>query len=182
MVSLLNNRIVFLYQEVTTKQILKMKLTQYLSLLLIGFCVISYGQKKDTKDLQPEAEQFIQKVIQLITEKNYTALDQLTTSKVYCSLCFDDAPGKSYFVKKDVFYKKHINTIFNKELLDRLGRHETKFSFDGSDSGFKDRDYIVLYTTHRPNEFGDGHEGAQFVFWLKDEKGNFQLSGIETVP
>ncbi|WP_262889688.1 MULTISPECIES: hypothetical protein [Chryseobacterium] len=34
-----------------------------------------------------------------------------------------------------------------------------KFSFKGSYSGFKDRDYIILYTTHRQNEFGDGQEG-----------------------
>ncbi|MBP2618129.1 hypothetical protein [Chryseobacterium jejuense] len=159
-----------------------MKLKQYLSLLLIGFCLTSYGQKKDNKELQSKAEQFTQKVIHLITEKDDTALNQLTTSKVYCSLCFDEAPEKSYFVGKDAFYNKHISTIFNKELLERLGRNEIKFSFDGSDPGFKDRDYIVLYTTHRPNEFGDGHEGAQFVFWLKYEKGNFKLSGIETIP
>lgn len=159
-----------------------MKLTQYLSLLLIGFCLTSYGQKKDSKELQPEAEQFTHKVIQLITEKDYVTLNHLTTPKVYCSLCFDDAPGKNYFVGKDIFYKKHISTIFNQELLNRLGRNETKFSWDGSDSGFKDRDYIVLYTTHRPNEVGDGHEGAQFIFWLKDEKGSFKLSGIESVP
>ncbi|WP_045500088.1 hypothetical protein [Chryseobacterium sp. StRB126] len=159
-----------------------MKLKQYLSLLFIGFHLISYGQKKDNEELQSKAEQFTQKVIHLITEKDYTALNQLTTSKVYCSLCVDETPGKSYFVGKDAFYKKHIRTIFNKELLERLGRNEIKFSFDGSDPGFKDRDYIVLYTTYRPNEFGDGHEGAQFVFWLKDEKGNFKLSGVETVP
>lgn len=161
---------------------IKMKLTQYLSLLFIGFHLISYGQKKDNKELQSKAEQFTQKVIHLITEKDYAALNQLTTSKVYCYLCFENAPEKNAFVGKDAFYKKHISTIFNKELLERLQRNETKFSYDGSDPGFKDRDYIVLYTTHRPNEFGDGHEGAQFVFWLKDEKGNFKLSGIETVP
>lgn len=159
-----------------------MKLTQYLSLFFIGFHLISYGQKKENKELQTKAEEFTQKVIHLITEKDYAALNQLTTSKVYCSLCFDEAPEKSYFVGRDVFYKKHISSIFNKELLERLKRNETKFSYDGSDAGFKDRDYIVLYTTYRKNEFGDGHEGAQFIFWLKDEKGNFKLSGVETVP
>lgn len=168
--------------KITIQTNIKMKLTKYLSVLLIGFCLTSYGQKKDSKELQSKAEQFTQKVIYLITEKDYTALNQLTTSKVYCSLCFDEAPETNYFVGKDAFYKKHLSTIFNKELLERLGRNEIKFSFDGSDPVFKDRDYIVLYTTYRPNEVGDGHEGAQFIFWLKDEKGNFKLSGIETVP
>lgn len=41
---------------------------------------------------------------------------------------------------------------------------------------------MVLYTTYRRNEFGDGHEGAQFVFQLKEEKGILKLNGIETVP
>lgn len=159
-----------------------MKLTKYLSLLLICFHVISYGQKKDNKELQSKAEQFTQKVIHLIIDKNYTVLNQLTTDKIYCSLCFDAAPEKSSFIGKDAFYKKNVSIIFNQELLERLNRHETKFSFDGSDPGFKDRNYIVLYTTYRPNEFGDGHEGAQFVFWLKEEKGNFKLSGIEAIP
>lgn len=168
--------------KTTIQTNIKMKLTKYLSLLFIGFCLTSYGQKKENKELQSKAEQFTQKVIQLVNKKDYAALNQLTTSKVYCSLCFDEAPEKSYFVGKDVFYRKHVSTIFNKELLERLGRNEVKFSFDGSDPGFKDRDYIILYTTYRKNEVGEGHEGAQFIFWLKDEKGNFKLSGVETVP
>lgn len=161
-----------------------MKLTKYLSLFfLIGLHLAYYGQKKQVNQpLQIKAEVFTQKIIHLITEKNYTALNKLTTKKVYCSLCFDEAPEKSYFMGKDLFYKKHVSTIFNKELLKRLNRNETEFSYDGTDPGFKDRDYIVLYTTYRPNEFGDGHEGAQFVFWLKEEKGNFKLSGVETIP
>ncbi|MEJ5105749.1 hypothetical protein [Chryseobacterium sp. MYb328] len=161
-----------------------MKLTKYLSILfLTGLQLVCYGQTKSVNpQLQKKAEAFTQKIIHLITQKDYAALNQLTTKKVYCSLCFETAPEKNYFVGKDAFYQKHVDTIFNKELLERLNRNETKFSFDGSDPGFKDRTYIVLYTTQRRNEFGDGHEGAQFVFWLKEEKGAFKLSGIETIP
>lgn len=160
-----------------------MKLTKSLLLyFLTGLQCLCYAQTKSGNQLQKNAEQFTQKIIQLIAQKDYTALQQLTTPKVYCYMCFDDIPEKSTFIKSNVFYHQHVSKIFNKDLLERLNRNETKFSHDGSDPGFKDRDYIVLYTTQRPNEFGDGHEGAQFVFWLKNEKGNFKLSGIETVP
>lgn len=162
-----------------------MKLTQYLSILFVlGLQFVCYGQKtgEDPKELQAKAETFTQQIINLITEKNYKALESLTTQKVYCSVCFETQPEKNSFVNKKIFYSKYANTIFNKELLERLKRNETKFSPDGSDPAFGDRDYIILYTINRPNEFGDGHEGAQFVFWLKDEKGSFRLSGVETIP
>lgn len=162
-----------------------MKLTQYLSILFVlGLQFVCYGQKtgEDQKQLQTKAGQFTEQIINLIAEKNYKALEPLTTKKVYCSLCFERASYKNAFVNKNIFYNKHVSTIFNKELLERLKRNETKFSPDGSDPGFGDRDYIVLYTINRHNEFGDGHEGAQLVFWLKEEKGNFKLSGVETIP
>ncbi|WP_160136499.1 hypothetical protein [Chryseobacterium sp. c4a] len=161
-----------------------MKFTKYLSLFfLIGLQFICYGQTQSgNQPLQTKAEAFIKKIIHLIIQKDYVALNQLTTPKVYCYLCFEDTPRKSSLIKKDVFYKQHTTKIFNKDLIDKLNRNEIKFSYDGSDSGFKDRDYIVLYTIARPNEFGDGHEGAQFVFWLKEEKDNFKLSGVETIP
>ncbi|MGL6125722.1 hypothetical protein [Chryseobacterium artocarpi] len=162
-----------------------MKLTKYLSILFVlGLQLICYGQKSEDnqKLLQAKAEAFTQQIINLITEKNYKALEPLTTQKVYCNLCFEAEPEKKAFVNKNIFYSKHANAIFNKELLERLKRNETKFSPDGSDPGFGDRDYIVLYTINRPNEFGDGHEGAQFVFWLKEKNGTFKLSGVETIP
>ncbi|MDN3691785.1 hypothetical protein QWZ06_05725 [Chryseobacterium tructae] len=161
-----------------------MKLTKYFSLcFLIGLQFVCYGQTQSgNQSLQINAEAFTKKMIHLITQKDYAALNKLTTPKVYCYLCFEETPGKNAFIKKDVFYTQHAGEIFNKDLIERLDRNEIKFSYDGSDPGFKDRDYIVLYTTYRPNEFGDGHEGAQFVFWLKEEKGNFKLSGIETIP
>ena len=152
-------------------------------LFIVGMQMMSFGQVRQKQDpqLQTKAEQFIQKVMTLIAKKDYAALNSLTTNKVYCYLCFEEAPTKSPFIDKKVFYGKYANGIFNKDLLERLKRNETKFSLDASDPEFGDRDYIVLYTTQRPNEFGDGHEGAQFVFWLKDEKGIFKLSGVETI-
>lgn len=164
---------------------MKVNFTKYIALLL-AICIplVSFGQNisKDKQKLETKAKQFTQKIITLISQKDYETLNELTTQKVYCYLCFETAPEKNAFVNKKAFYSKHIDNIFNKDLLERLKRNEIKFAIDKDDPSFSDRDYIVLYTTHRPNEFGDGHEGAQFVFWLKDEKGILKFSGVETVP
>lgn len=164
---------------------MKLNLTKYIALLFaVCLPLISFGQdtSKDKQNLQTKAEQFTQKIITLISQKDYATLNQLTAQKVYCYLCFETAPENNAFVNKKTFYSKHSNHIFNKDLLERLKRKEIKFAIDQDDPAFGDRNYIVLYTTHRPNELDDGHEGAQFIFWLKDEKGILKFSGVETVP
>ena len=124
-----------------------------------------------------ESELFVEKIIGLVEQKNIEALKQSTTEKIYCYLCFKETPKQEPFVGKQVFYSKHFKTIFDQELIQRLKRNEKKIFITGKDAAV-----MVSYTTYRHNEFGDGHEGTQFVFWLKEENGVLKLNGIETVP
>lgn len=159
-----------------------MKHLSLLFVLCIQFAL--YGQKtaESKKELQTKSEQFTQQFITLIEKKDHDALKKLTASRLYCYLCFETAPENPPVVDRNTFYAQHVNQVFNKDLLERLKRNEIKFSVDRDQSQSGSRDYIVLYTTYRPNEFEKGHEGAQFIFWLKDEKGALKLSGVETVP
>ena len=124
-----------------------------------------------------ESEVFVEKIIGLIEQKNIEVLKQSTTEKIYCYLCFKETPKQEPLFDKQFFYSRHFKTIFNKELIQRLNRNEKKIFITGQDAAT-----MVLYTTYRHNEFGDGQEGAQFGFWLKEENGVLKLNGIENVP
>ncbi|WP_430805167.1 hypothetical protein [Chryseobacterium arthrosphaerae] len=128
------------------------------------------------------SEEFTQQLITLIEKRDIEALKKLTTPKLYCYVCFDAAPEKSPIVDQKTFYTRYLIPVFNKDLMERLKRKEIKFSVDKFKAREGGRDYIVLYTIDRPNELGDGHEGVQFIFWLKDEKDGLKFSGLETVP
>ncbi len=128
------------------------------------------------------SEEFTQQLITLIEKRDIEALKKLTTPKLYCYVCFDAAPEKPPIVDQKTFYTRYLIPVFNKDLMERLKRKEIKFSVDKFKAREGGRDYIVLYTIDRPNELGDGHEGVQFIFWLKDEKDGLKFSGLETVP
>lgn len=136
------------------------------------------------KILQTKQQQYdsanilINKIIALLEQNNTEALQQLTTEKIYCYLCYSETPENEPILDKQTFYAKFFNTIFNEKLLSRLKRDEKEI-FITSDY---DNAIMVLYTIYRNNEFGDGHEGAQFNFWLKEENGTLKLNGIETIP
>lgn len=138
-------------------------------------------EKPEDAELEIKAKEFTQNLIQLIEQKDYEKTQQHITEKVYCYLCFSETPNDTPFVSKNTFVHKHIDRIFNKILLERLKRNELTFFTEKSDKEYS-YNCIVLYTTYRNNEFGDGHEGAQFGFWLKTENGQFKLSGVETIP
>lgn len=150
--------------------------------LLFTLCIhfALYGQKtpESKQEIKMQSEEFTRNLITLIEKRDVEALKKLTTPKLYCYVCFDAAPEKPPIVDQKTFYARYLIPVFNKDLLERLKRNEIKFSVDKAGG----RDYIVLYTIERPNELGDGHEGVQFIFWLKEEKEGLKLSGIETVP
>ncbi|WET00057.1 hypothetical protein P2W68_10570 [Chryseobacterium arthrosphaerae] len=154
--------------------------------ILFALCLhlAMYGQKtpESKQEIQMRSEEFTQQLIPLIEKRDIEALKKLTTPKLYCYVCFDAAPGKPPIVDQKTFYARYLIPVFNKDLLERLKRKEIKFSVDKYKAREGGRDYIVLYTIDRPNELGDGHEGVQFIFWLKDEKDGLKLSGLETVP
>jgi uncharacterized membrane protein YgcG len=165
-----------------TKQIIdnyfipKFKTQNYFEGTKNGFlALIKIVEEKQKK--HNEIEYFTNKLIELIEQKNIEALKKLTTHKIYCYLCFQETPKEEPLVDQQTFYTKHFKTIFSDDLIQRLKRNEKKIAITGKDLGI-----MVLYTTYRRNEFGDGHEGAQFGFWLKKEKGILKLNGIETVP
>ncbi|AYZ13342.1 hypothetical protein EGY05_16005 [Chryseobacterium arthrosphaerae] len=143
-----------------------------------------YGQKtpESKQETKMRSEEFTQQLITLIEKRDIEALKKLTTPKLYCYVCFDAAPEKPPIVDQKTFYTRYLIPVFNKDLLERLKRKEIKFSVDKYKTREGGRDYIVLYTIDRPNELGDGHEGVQFIFWLKDEEDGLKLSGLETVP
>ena len=100
-----------------------MKLTKYLSLLLIGFCLTSYGQKKENKELAEEkkvevsdvdalAEQFVKKVD--ISEVEKSTPDKVDEDK-------KDASKKDAN-KEDV----KVDKLEKKEALEDKSQEETK--------------------------------------------------------
>ncbi|WCM42689.1 TPM domain-containing protein [Flavobacterium sp. CBA20B-1] len=136
-------------------------------------------QTLETKQaLQTEVEAFTTELIALIEQKNTQALQQISTDKIYCYLCFTERPEHEPFVNKQNFYSKHFQNIFNDDLVQRLKRNETTFYTNTTDYG----DCLILYTTQHKNEFGDGHEGVQLGFWLKEENGKLKLGGIDAIP
>ncbi|MGG7551351.1 hypothetical protein ACQ7CX_12085 [Chryseobacterium arthrosphaerae] len=158
---------------------------KHLSILLaLCFHFAVYAQKtpESKKEIQMRSEEFTQQLITLIEKRDIEALKKLTTPKLYCYVCFDAAPEKPPIVDQKTFYTRYLIPVFNKDLMERLKRKEIKFSVDKFKAREGGRDYIVLYTIDRPNELGDGHEGVQFIFWLKDEKDGLKFSGLETVP
>lgn len=142
-------------------------------LFLISFLTFSC-QTKQNKD---QAEDKITEIISWIEKKDMDALLQNTTDTVFCTIGFD-LPNKSRTVSKQEFYEQHVNRIFSQELLKRIKRNKKTIISEKSEN----RDIIVFYTTHDKNELGKGHEGGQFGFWLKEEKGIWKLSGVETIP
>ena len=139
--------------------------------------LISTLQKKRQK--YDSANILTDRIINLIEQNDKQELLQLSTEKIYCYLCFDETPIKQEpFIDKKTFYSNYFSTIFNKELLTRLKRNEKQIFI----SSENDSAIMVLYTTYRNNEFGDGHEGAQFVFWLKKENNELKINGLETIP
>lgn len=140
-----------------------------------------FKEKPEDAELEIKAKQFTQNLIQLIEQKDYEAIQQNTAEKVYCYLCFSTTPNENPFVSKNAFVREHIDRIFDKKLLERLNRNELNFFAEKSEEEYA-YDCIVLYTTYRNNEFGDGHEGVQFGFCLTTENGQLKLSGVETIP
>ncbi|MGN7865066.1 hypothetical protein [Chryseobacterium sp. 22458] len=158
---------------------------KHLSILLalcLHFAVCAQKTPESKKEIQMRSEEFTQQLITLIEKRDIEALKKLTTPKLYCYVCFDAAPEKPPIVDQKTFYTRYLIPVFNKDLMERLKRKEIKFSVDKFKAREGGRDYIVLYTIDRPNELGDGHEGVQFIFWLKDEKDGLKFSGLETVP
>lgn len=152
-----------------------MKQKTLITILFSLWSVAIYAQSE-----QADLEEKTAQVLALIENRDIKTLKQHTTQKMYCGVCFQKPRNKRnpYSVSKSRFYKKHFNTIFDDELTGRLKRNEKIIITEKS----RHSDYIVLFTTYRNNEFDDGHEGAQFGFWFKEENGNLKLSGIETIP
>lgn len=126
------------------------------------------------------AKQFSETLITLIEHKKIKELMLLTLPKIYCYPCIEDITKKEPIVKKRNFYNKHLKSIFTNDLINRLKRYES-FVYHGLHKN-NYGDWGVFYTIYRKNEFGDGHEGAQFMFWFKEDTGKLQLSGIEMIP
>lgn len=147
------------------------------------------GLRALTTILQEKQEKYnaanvlIDTIIALIQQNNTVALRQLSSEKMYCYLCFDATLEDEPYIDKTTFYDKLFNTIFDDELVTRLRRNEKQIFITHDDEYLPNNNaIIVLYTTYRNNEFGDGHEGAQFAFWLKEENGTLKLTGMETIP
>lgn len=135
---------------------------------------------EEKQNKSTEAKQFTETLIELIEAKKIEELNTLTSSEIYCYLCFDKIPKREPIVKKHTFYKKYFKNLFNNELIKRLKRYENFVYRSSQENDYGD--WGIAYTTYRKNEFGDGHEGAQFIFWIKEESGKLKLSGIEVVP
>jgi len=132
---------------------------------------------ENKKKLQTKAQDFTSDLIALIEHKEITKLTQKIAENLYCGMCYPSAKSPNGISRK-LFLKKYLNEVFDQELLRRLQRDETQFFANSTDYG----DCVIFYTTHRKDENGDNHEGAQFGFWLTEENGKLQLSGLETVP
>lgn len=128
-------------------------------------------------DDHKKAEQLADYLIELIEQKDIETLQEITTETMYCYLCFDKTPKQEPFITKRSFYKKHFKSVFDNELIQRLKRNEKEIFITDKDSPI-----WVRYTTYQNNESGIGHEGVQFVFWLKEENGILKLNGIEVIP
>jgi len=126
--------------------------------------------------LQTKAEAFTTELIALIEQKDNATLAQHIAENLYCGMCYPSVKSPNG-ISKELFFKKYIYEIFDAELLKRLKHNESKaFITD------EDKTIMVFYTTYRHNELADGHEGAQFGFWLTEENGKLKLSGLEMVP
>lgn len=152
-----------------------MKIKQIILLLLFTVSPNIYSQTETALVTEKMSE-----IISLVEKGDTAKLMEISTNSMYCLLCYpeDGYKRKNYNIKKKDFYKTHFPLIFTQDLISRLHRNETKILKETSGNS----DFVVLYTTHKPNEFGDGNEGAQFGFWFKEEKGQLKLSGVETIP
>jgi len=124
-------------------------------------------------------EKFAKKIIQLIENKDVEKLAKLTSNNIYCYLCFDKTPKKKPFIKRETFYRNHFNQIFDTNLVNRLKRNKRDL-IKGSSSDYGD--WGISYIIHRKDEWADGHEGTQFIFWMIEDNSEFKISGIESLP
>lgn len=111
-------------------------------------------------------------------KKDIKKISAITAAEVNCHLCADEISRGSNLVPKAEFYKKYYHQIFDTDLRERIARNEKKVFPSEAQMG----EVIILYTTYRNNEYGDGHEGAQFGFRFALHEGKTQIMGIESIP
>lgn len=113
-----------------------------------------------------------------ITQKDIKKISAITAAEINCHLCADEISRGSNLVPKAEFYKDYYPKIFDNDLRERIARNEKKVFPSEAQMG----EVVILYTTYRNNEYGDGHEGAQFGFRFALHEGKTQIMGIESIP
>ena len=152
--------------------------------LLFAVCLFlagtsCYGQavsKADSLQLMAAADKFFA----LVDKPNRAVFKATAATQIFCLLCKGvSASGRNpYYVSSDVFFNNYLRT-FQKHNDVRRARLKR-----GVRVHFEKQvpDFLLLLTTWLPNEYANGHEGAQIGLHFLKRNGVFYFAGIESIP
>lgn len=153
-----------------------------LHLLPILLCssTIVVGQEISHTD-SLEVAKACKNLFEIFENKDTEGLSGSATDKIYCTICSGSQVSSEtdYYFDKEDLIENHFWTTGTDELFERSKKYNEFMLTKEQGEGLE---ITVFWTTFKPNEIGQGHEGAQFGLHFKKEDGEFKFAGLETVP
>lgn len=152
----------------------------FLAFLLIfclqRVCVAQIVSKADSIEILKTADKFFE----LVQNPNDKEFEKIAAHEIYCLIC-EGVPTtgrKPNIVSRKVFFDKYLRAFRSYENIKRASlKKGMKLIVEKPDSSI-----MMLVTTWEPNEYANGHEGAQIELHFIKRGDLFYFTGIASIP
>lgn len=157
-----------------------MKIALHILILPLLGSNILFGQEVSHAD-SIEITNACKSLFDTFENKDTVALYGCSTDKIYCISCYEEHEytDTSYFFDKEEFIENHFWSIGTIDLIERSKKYN---QFMLVKEPNEQLEITIFWTTYKPNELGQGREGAQLGIHFKKVDGEFKFAGMETVP